>query len=170
MIELLKSISHWVEGFADSPWAVVVLVLNSFTESIINPIPPDPLLIGMSILHQNLALFFAALVTIASVLGAIVGHWLGLRFGRPLVLKFISEKKVMRVENLFQTYGTWVRLVAAFTPIPYKLFTISSTVFQRTTSTFGAIPTAHAQAHEKPNHLVALLPKQSSAHRGVHSS
>lgn len=130
MIELLRSFSHWVESFADSPWAIVILVVNSFTESIFNPIPPDPLLIGMSVINQNLALVYAALVTISSVLGALVGHWLGLRFGRPLVLKFISEKKVDRVEVMFQKYGSWAILIAAFTPIPYKVFAITAGVLE----------------------------------------
>jgi membrane protein YqaA with SNARE-associated domain len=108
------------EGFADSPWAVAILVINSFTESIFNPIPPDPLLIGMSVLNPNLALLYAALVTASSVIGALVGHWLGLRFGRPLVLKFVSQQKVDRVEGMFQRYGSWAVLVAAFTPYPTR--------------------------------------------------
>jgi membrane protein YqaA with SNARE-associated domain len=130
MIDLLRSFSHWVEGFADSPWAVAILVINSFTESVFNPIPPDPLLIGMSVLNPNLALLYAALVTASSVIGALVGHWLGLRFGRPLVLKFISEKKVDRVEGMFQRYGSWAVLIAAFTPIPYKVFAITAGVLE----------------------------------------
>ena len=130
MIELLRSFSHWVEGFADSPWAVVILFLNSFTESIFNPIPVDPLLVGMSVVNPNLALFYAALATAASVIGAVAGHWLGLRFGRPLVLKFISEKKVNRVEEMFQRYGSWAILIAAFTPIPYKVFAVTAGVLE----------------------------------------
>ncbi|HEU0022480.1 MAG TPA: YqaA family protein [Dehalococcoidia bacterium] len=130
MIELLRSFSHWVEGYADSPWAIVILVLNSFTESIFNPIPPDPLLIGMSVINQKLALVYAALATISSVLGALVGHWLGWRFGRPLVLKFISAKKIDRVEAMFQKYGSWAILIAAFTPIPYKVFAVTAGVLE----------------------------------------
>jgi len=130
IIELLRGFSLWVEGFADSPWAVVILVVNSFTESIFNPIPPDPLLIGMSVLNQNMALVYAALVTVASVLGALAGHWLGLKLGRPIVLKFISEKKVDRVEAMFQRYGSWAILVAAFTPIPYKVFAVTAGVLE----------------------------------------
>jgi membrane protein YqaA with SNARE-associated domain len=130
MIDLLRSFSHWVEGFSDSPWAVAILVINSFTESVFNPIPPDPLLIGMSVLNPNLALLYAALVTASSVIGAVVGHWLGLRFGRPLVLKFVSQKKVDRVEGMFQRYGSWAVLIAAFTPIPYKVFAITAGVLE----------------------------------------
>jgi undecaprenyl-diphosphatase len=84
----------------------------------------------MSVINQNLALVYAALVTISSVLGALVGHWLGLRLGRPLVLKFISAKKVDRVEAMFQKYGSWAVLIAAFTPIPYKVFAVTAGVLE----------------------------------------
>lgn len=130
MIELIRGFSHWLEGFADNPWAIVVLVINSFTESIINPIPPDPLLIGMSLINPHLALLYAGLVTISSVLGALVGHWLGLRFGRPLVLKLVAANKIDRVEAMFQRYGSWAILIAAFTPIPYKVFAITAGVLE----------------------------------------
>ena len=130
MVELFKSFSLWVEGFADSSWAIIILVLNSFTESIITPIPPDPLLIGMSFINPNLALVYAALVTFSSVLGALVGHWVGLRFGRPMVLRFIAATKVNRVEAMFQKYGSWAVLIAAFTPIPYKVFAITAGVLE----------------------------------------
>ena len=67
MIELFRTLSHWIVGFADSPWAVAILVINSFTESIFNPFPPDPLLIGMALLNPSSAFLFAALVTVSSV-------------------------------------------------------------------------------------------------------
>jgi membrane protein YqaA with SNARE-associated domain len=130
MFDLLRSFSHWVEGFAGTPWAMVILVVNSFTESIINPIPVDPLLIGMGILNPNMALIYAGLATVSSVAGAVAGHWLGLRCGRPLVLKMVSEKKVTQVESLFQRYGVWAILVAAITPIPYKVFAVTAGVLR----------------------------------------
>jgi membrane protein YqaA with SNARE-associated domain len=130
MFDLLRSFSHWVEGFAGTPWAMAILVVNSFTESIINPIPVDPLLIGMAILNPNLALVYAGVATVSSVAGAVAGHWLGLRCGRPLVLKMISEKKLSQVEALFQRYGVWAILVAAVTPIPYKVFAVTAGVLR----------------------------------------
>jgi membrane protein DedA with SNARE-associated domain len=84
----------------------------------------------MAVINPNLALVYAGLVTISSVLGALVGHWLGLRFGRPLVLRFISVHKVDRVEAMFLKYGSWAILIAAFTPIPYKVFAISAGVLE----------------------------------------
>ena len=123
MLELFHQMSDWLVDFADSGWAVVALVAASFTESIFFPVPPDPLLIGMSILNPNAAFWFAALATVSSVAGAVVGHWLGLRFGRPLLRRFPSAR-VESVERLFKRYGVWAVLLAAITPLPYKLFAI----------------------------------------------
>lgn len=126
MIDLYHQIADWLLAFADSPWAVGVLLATSFTESIFFPIPPDPLLIGIAILNQGSALWLAALVTLFSVGGALVGHWLGKKFGNPLLHRFVSDKKIAVVEGMFQKYGTWAVLLAAFTPIPYKVFAITA--------------------------------------------
>ena len=125
-MDLFHQLSAWLLAFADSPWAVAVLMATSFTESIFFPIPPDPLLIGMSILNQGSALWLAVLVTLFSVAGALVGHWLGGRFGSPILHRFVSEKKVAVVEGMFHKYGMWAVLLAAFTPIPYKVFAITA--------------------------------------------
>ena len=68
--------------------------------------------------------------------GAVIGHWLGLRFGKPLLHRFVSEHKVGRVENLFQKYGMWAILLAAFTPIPYKVFAITAGILNLDRRTF----------------------------------
>lgn len=128
MLDLLRELSHWLEGFADSDWALAILAATAFTESIVFPIPPDPLLIGMSFLNPNAALLFAAVTTIASVAGAVVGRWLGKRLGRPILDRFISADKVDKVEAMFIRYGAWAILIAAITPIPYKVFAITAGV------------------------------------------
>ena len=126
MLELLHRMTDWLNGFADSEWSIVVLAVDSFTEAIFNPIPPDPLLIGMSLINPGSAFLLAAIVTVTSVLGALVGYWLGGRFGRPLLNRFVKKDKVDRVEKMFKTYGSWAVLLAAFTPIPFKVFTITA--------------------------------------------
>ena len=136
MFELLHDWSAWLEGFASSPWAVLILAAASFCESIFFPIPPDPLLIGTALLQPHLALFLGALVTVSSVAGAVVGHWLGRRLGRPLLYRFFAEDTVLRVERLFQRYGAWATLVAAFTPLPYKVFAIAAGVLDMDRRTF----------------------------------
>lgn len=126
MIELVRELSHWMVGFADSEWAMAVLAVTAFTESIFFPLPPDPLLIGMSFVHPRLALLFAAITTVASVAGAVAGRWLGVRYGRPILDRFVSADKVDRVEGLFNRYGVWAIVIAALTPIPYKVFALSA--------------------------------------------
>ena len=128
MLDLLRDLSHWLISFADSDWAVVALAATAFTESIFFPIPPDPLLMGMSLLHPKSALLFAAVATISSVSGAVAGRWLGKRFGRPLLERVVPSDKVDKVEDMFNRYGVWATVVAATTPIPYKVLAITAGV------------------------------------------
>ena len=124
MRELYHELTDWMLSLADSDWAIGLLILLSFSESVVFPIPPDPLLIAIGIANPESAIWVAAFVTLASVCGAYVGHWLGRKVGRPLLRRLISESKTARAEALFDKYGAWAIVVAAFTPIPYKVFTI----------------------------------------------
>ena len=124
MFDLLHDLSDWTLSLAESEWALVLLALVAFSESIFFPIPPDPLLIAIGIADPSMAIWAAALATLASVAGGVVGHYLGRRVGRPLLYRFVSEDKVARAEALFERYGAWAILAAAITPIPYKVFTI----------------------------------------------
>ena len=128
MTGLFGGLSDWLVGVSHSPWAALILGANSFTEAIFFPIPPDPLLLGIAILHPRQAFWLAALVTVTSVAGAVVGHWLGKRLGRPLLLKWFGQSRVLAVERMFQRHGTWAIFLAAFTPLPYKVFAIAAGV------------------------------------------
>ena len=116
MTELLHDLSDWLLSFADSDWAIAVLLVSSFAESIFFPIPPDPLLLAVAIVQQPIAALLGVLVAVASVAGAVVGHALGMRLGRPVLAKMFSEGKVAYVDRLFERYGVWAILIAAFTP------------------------------------------------------
>ena len=126
MIEILTDLTDWVVGFADSDWPVLVLAAVSFSEAIFFPVPPDPLLIGIAVLRPEAALWLAAVVTVSSVAGALVGHWLGQRFGRRLLLKVVSAQRMDVAERMFMKHGAWAVAIAAFTPIPYKVFAITA--------------------------------------------
>lgn len=112
------------------PFGVAGLFAVAFIESSFFPIPPDLLLIPLALLNPNLALFYAAVATIGSVLGALLGYYIGLKGGRPVMKKLFGEKKTQHVENYYRKYGDWAIGIAAFTPIPYKVFTIASGVFR----------------------------------------
>ena len=127
-MNILTELTLWFEGFAETDLAIYALALGSFSESIIFPIPVDVLLMPMSLLNPPMAIWFAMVAMVASVLGGIAGYWLGLRFGRPVLHRFVSPAKADSAERLFNKYGAWAVVVAAITPIPYKVFTISAGV------------------------------------------
>lgn len=104
------------------------LALNSFIESFFLVPPPDFLLITMDLAKPERALYYAFVCTIFSALGGIVGYLIGLFGGRP-VFNFIFKNKAEQFENverLYNKYGTLAVFFSAFTPIPYKVFTIAS--------------------------------------------
>ena len=124
MRELYHDLTDWTLQAADSEWAIALLALVAFSESIFFPIPPDPLVIAVGVASPGSAIWVAGLATIASVAGAYLGQWLGRRFGRPLLRRLVSQDKVDRAEALFNRYGVWTIIIAAITPIPYKVFAI----------------------------------------------
>lgn len=101
----------------------------AFVEAVFFPIPPDVVLIPLVLLHPSGGLFFALLATVASVLGAVVGYGVGYKGGRPVLRRFASKQRIEQIESLLGKYDVWATAVAAFTPIPYKVFAISAGVF-----------------------------------------
>ncbi len=108
------------------------LALLSFTESSFFPIPPDVMLAPMVLAQRHRAWYFATLTTVTSVLGGLFGYAIGLflfeEVGRPLIDMYHAQEKFVTVKNWFNDYGVWVVFLAGFTPIPYKLFTVTSGV------------------------------------------
>lgn len=104
-------------------WGLAVL---SFMESSFFPIPPDVLLIPLSLADPSSALWYALVVTVSSVAGAVFGWWIGKALGRRVLEKFFAADKIAAVEGYFAKYGGAALAIAGFTPIPYKLFTIAS--------------------------------------------
>lgn len=111
------------------------LSLNSFIESFFLIPPPDFLLIAMNLAKPDNALYYALICTIASALGGGVGYIIGKFGGRPafnwLIGMFAKDKEkanqnFLQVEKLYNEYGPMAVFLAAFTPIPYKVFTIAS--------------------------------------------
>ncbi|CAM3954937.1 YqaA family protein [Mesobacillus zeae] len=123
MTEIIDSIGTWLMNYG-----ILGLFFVSFTESSFFPIPPDVLMIPMGIANPDKALLYALVTTVGSVLGALLGWYIGKKVGRPVLRYFISEERILKVEHYFQKYGAMAILIAGFTPIPYKVFTIFSGV------------------------------------------
>ncbi|MFB9846046.1 YqaA family protein [Oceanisphaera arctica] len=120
-------------------WAVhrhapVYLSLNSFAESIFWPVPVDVMLAPMALSKPERAWHYAALATFFSVLGAAFGYLLGYALWEPVVQPFIAtmgyEGKMAIAQQWFDDWGIWVIFIASFTPIPYKVFTVTAGLLQ----------------------------------------
>lgn len=116
--------------WAKHRYAPHYLALLSFVESVFFPIPPDVMLAPMALAERHKAWRFAWITTIASVLGGIAGYWLGFWLFdpvvQPIIEKFGYQQRLVQVEQWFQQYGVWIVFIAGFSPIPYKVFTVSA--------------------------------------------
>ena len=120
-----------VVGWASKPKAPYYLAAMSFAESSFFPIPPDVLLAPMCIANHRQMWRFAAITTFASVLGGLLGYSIGCLATHWIqgLLETLGYLPIYdRVVLWFQAYGIWAILIAGFSPIPYKLFTIAAGV------------------------------------------
>lgn len=101
----------------------------SFAEASFFPLPPDVMLAPMSLSKPQLAWRYAAITAIASTLGGVFGYIIGV-FGfeliYPWIVKVGYEQSYLQAQTWFHTWGFWAMFIAAFTPIPYKLFTVAA--------------------------------------------
>jgi len=126
---VIENLVNWTINWANTPYGIYALFILGFAESSFFPVPPDILLIALSLLNPKLSLFFALICTLASVLGGMLGYTIGFFGGRPLAERLFKKEKIELVHNYFQKYEAWAIFIAAFTPIPYKVFTIAGGVF-----------------------------------------
>ena len=126
----LRRLYEWVLHWADTAYGVPALGVVSFTESSFFPIPPDPLLMALTLGRPRRWLWFATVCTATSVLGGLFGYWIGHealdKIGRPMLELNGAWDNFVVWKERFQSYGFWAVLGAALTPIPYKIFTIAA--------------------------------------------
>jgi len=132
---ILRRLYDWVLHWADTPYGGPALFLNAFAESSFFPIPPDPLLMALSLGKPRRALRYAAYCSIASVLGGILGYWIGTavwHLVREIFFTYVpgfDQEIFDKVQQLYRENDFWVVFTAGFTPIPYKVITIGAGVF-----------------------------------------
>lgn len=103
----------------------------SFAESSFFPIPPDVMLAPMSLARPDRAWRYALLTTLASVVGGVVGYGIGLfafEYIEPLLRESGYWEAYLKARGWFDSWGFWAIFLAGFSPIPYKIFTISAGV------------------------------------------
>lgn len=129
-MKLFEKLYQSVIAAASSSKAPAVLSFLSFVESFILPFPPpDVMLAPMSLAKPQKALYFATLTLVASLVGGVVGYLIG-AYGFDLVEPYIQQWGYQtvfeRAVEWFKVWGFWAVLVAGFSPVPYKIFTISA--------------------------------------------
>ena len=133
LFKWLKQLKEWVESFSNKPNSQVALFLFAFAEASFFPIPPDVLLIAMGFSVPKKAFRFAIICTLGSLSGAVLGYCIGWFFsdlGHDMINFFDpSQHSVHKIRAWFDEYGFGGILLAAVTPIPFKVFTIASGLF-----------------------------------------
>jgi membrane protein YqaA with SNARE-associated domain len=127
-------IHDWMRAKAHGAHAKWWLFLTAFTESSFLPLPPDFLLITILIAGAHRWHYYAGLTTLGSVLGGIFGYLIGALFfslfGEMIVSVYHLEEELLYVGERFASNAFLAIFLSAFTPIPYKIFTISAGLFR----------------------------------------
>jgi membrane protein YqaA with SNARE-associated domain len=130
IIALLYSLKHWVESFAAKPYATFALFVTAFVESSFFPIPPDVLLIALGVERPKRALWYALVCTVGSVAGAFLGYYIGYAFFESIGSKIVNfygmTDQFQIVLDKYKENAWTAIIIAGFTPIPYKVFTIAA--------------------------------------------
>lgn len=167
----LRRLYDWTLSWAKTPHALFALGTLSFVESSFFPVPPDPLLIALCIGAHTKWAKFAFVTSLASVAGGMAGYGIGMfafdSVGMP-IMSFVADLAGREPEQLIETahfwfnekevmgfrIGAWAVGVAGFTPMPYKVFTISAGFFKMD---FGVFVLASAISRSLRFFLVAAI-------------
>ena len=155
---MIRRLYDWTMDLAARKNAVWVLAAVAFVESSVFPIPPDVLLIPMILAARNSAWRYAAICTIASVLGGMLGYAIGAGLyegvGRPVLDLYGYGTKFADFTSQYNEYGGWIVFMAGVTPFPYKVITVASGV---TNLDFGTFTIASVLARGLRFFVVAAL-------------
>lgn len=128
-MSLFSSLYDKTLRWAKHPKAPWYLGGMSFAESSFFPVPPDVMLMPMALAKPEKAFYFAWITTIFSLLGGLLGYAIGywlLEAIWPMIQSIGYEAKYHQIKGFFEEYGVWIVFAAGFSPIPYKLFTVTA--------------------------------------------
>jgi membrane protein YqaA with SNARE-associated domain len=141
-MKYLRKLYDWVLHWSATPYGGIALFLNAFAESAFFPIPPDALLIALVLGARLKAFKYASACTVASAVGGLLGYTIGhFLWWTPSgeftgVANFFfnnisgfTHQIFFNIQHLYNQYNFWVIFTAGFTPLPYKVFTISAGAF-----------------------------------------
>ncbi|MGZ9809981.1 YqaA family protein [Pseudoroseicyclus sp. H15] len=127
---MIRRIYDWTLSLAAHRHATWALAAVAFAESSFFPIPPDVLLIPMIIARPGRAFAYAMIATVASVVGALLGYYIGWglfeQVGRPILEMYGKDAAFEEFALRYNEWGAWAVLIAGVTPFPFKVITIAS--------------------------------------------
>ena len=132
---LLKKSYDWVLSWAHKKYSSAALFVLAFAESSFFPIPPDVLQIALSVSRPKKSFYYALISSVGSILGGIFGYFIGLKLWGLLKDFFFSyipgftPAVFDMIQTKYELYNFWIVFTAGFTPIPYKIITISAGLF-----------------------------------------
>ena len=133
-MKFLRDLYNWTLEQSSKKYASWFLAFISFIESSFFPIPPDIILIPMIIAKRTKAFILASICTIFSVIGGLFGYFIGFALfnsvGLILVNFYGMNDYIESLKGYYNNYGVWFVLIAGFTPLPFKIITIASGLFQ----------------------------------------
>jgi membrane protein YqaA with SNARE-associated domain len=131
---MLRRLYDWVLHWAETPYGAWALFWLAFCESSFFPVPPDVLLIALAVAVPKKSLRYAGICSLGSVLGGCLGYLIGWQFmatvGQGIIEFYDLADKITLIADMFRRYDAWAIGIAGFTPIPYKVFTISAGMFE----------------------------------------
>ena len=141
-MNFIKNLYHWVLMWADSIYGGLALGVMALAEASFFPIPPDVLLIALCLGAQNKSFKFGLICSIGSIVGAIIGYGIGsfLWWSSPGtftslanfffdIIPGFSTDVFYTIKDQYEEWSFWIVFTAGFTPIPFKIFTISAGAF-----------------------------------------
>mgnify|MGYP000486458227 CR=1 FL=1 len=137
----IRDLYDWVLHWAQTPYGPIALFVLSFAEASFFPIPPDFMLVAiLGSKQQKKWIYYSALTAGWSVLGGALGYFIGFllfdSLGQWLINTYNLQDHMVTVKELFDQNAFWAIFISGFTPIPYKIFTISAGFFKINFFTF----------------------------------
>ena len=142
-MKFIRVIYDWVLSWSEKPSGPTALGVMSMTEASFFPIPPDVLLIPLALGNRDKAIRFAIICSVCSIFGAMIGYGIGHFIWWAEPGKFTSFAQFFfdhipgftilafsKIQTLYEEWNFWIIFTAGFTPIPFKLFTISAGAFK----------------------------------------
>jgi len=139
-MKIIRYMYDWVLHWATTRYALPALFCIAFLESSFFPIPPDILLIAMTVAIPALWLRFSFVCSVSSVIGGMFGYFIGYQFmdlvGHRIVEFYHFQDKFEKIGALYDEHQGWAVAAAGFTPLPYKIFTLAAGTFKIDFPTF----------------------------------